>query len=64
MAKQKFTCNATFVFYADDFQAAQNYVLNQLRQNLDQTKMVVQRCDLVGWTNPTTGQPVTDEDDE
>lgn len=64
MAKQKFTCNATFVFFADNFEAAQKYVLQQLREHEEQNRMVIQRCDLVGWTNPATGKPVTDEDDE
>lgn len=62
MAKQKFTCNSTFVFYADDFQTAQRYVLDALRKDEEKTHMVVQRCDLVGWTNPSTGEPVTEDD--
>lgn len=64
MAKQKFTCNATFVFYAETFEKAQEFVLTQLREKEAQTKMVIQRCDLVGWTNPQTGEPIVDEDDE
>lgn len=64
MAKQKFTCNATFVFYADDFASAQQYVLGQLREHEEENRMVVQRCDLVGWTDPMSGKPVTEEDDE
>ena len=65
MAKQKFTANVTIVFEMESYQQAQQWLIEQLTKDDDQTNMNIQRLDLVRWTNVSTQRPLEIvEDDE
>lgn len=65
MAKQKFTANVTIVFEMESYQQAQQWLIDQLTKDDDQTNMNIQRLDLVRWTNVSTQRPLEIvEDDE